>query len=91
MLRKVAVSILVGLGATVECSENGQEALQLVCNGLSDQKKPGSSNNLPYDYILMDCEVRAMISLPLHIFFMAFLHNIFNQNAYGIFVFDRCL
>jgi CheY-like chemotaxis protein len=71
LLRKVIVSSLVALGATVEYSENGQEALQLVYDGLIDRRKHGSSNNLPYDYILMDCEVRAMISFPF-IFFHGF-------------------
>lgn len=75
VLRMVTGSHLLGLGATVEYSENGQEALQLVYNGLSDQRKHGPSKILPYDYILMDCEVKAMISFSLT-FFIAFLHNI---------------
>ncbi|KAF5455369.1 hypothetical protein F2P56_024958 [Juglans regia] len=57
LLRKVTVSRLLRLGATVELSENGQEALELVCKGLSDQSKCGTSKILPYDYILMDCEM----------------------------------
>ncbi|KAG6704107.1 hypothetical protein I3842_07G119900, partial [Carya illinoinensis] len=56
LLRKLTVSHLLRLGATVELSENGQEALELVCKGLSDQRKCGTSKILPYDYILMDCE-----------------------------------
>jgi hypothetical protein len=67
----VNVSSLLGLGAIVEYATNGQEALQLVCNGLSDKRKHGASNIIPYDYILMDCEVTSMISFPFT-FFMAF-------------------
>jgi hypothetical protein len=71
VLRMVNVSSLSGLGAIVEYATNGQEALQLVCNGLSDKRNHGASNILPYDYILMDCEVTSMISFPFT-FFMAF-------------------
>ncbi|XP_042988785.1 LOW QUALITY PROTEIN: histidine kinase CKI1-like [Carya illinoinensis] len=60
LLRKLTVSHLLRLGATVELSENGQEALELVCKGLSDQRKCGTSKILPYDYILMDCEVNGL-------------------------------
>ncbi|KAB1223455.1 Histidine kinase CKI1 [Morella rubra] len=57
MLRKLTLSHLLRLGATVELSENGQEALELVDKGLSDQREHGASKTLPYDYILMDCEM----------------------------------
>jgi hypothetical protein len=67
--RKVNVSSLLRLGAIVEYATNGQEALQLICNGLSDKRKHGASNILPYDYILMDCEVTSMISFPFTFFF----------------------
>jgi hypothetical protein len=63
VLRKLTVANLLKLGATTEICENGQEALELVCKGLSDQRKFGASEILPYDYILMDCEVKTMISL----------------------------
>ncbi|KAA8549091.1 hypothetical protein F0562_000775 [Nyssa sinensis] len=60
VLRKLAMSNLSLLGANVELCENGEEALQLVCKGLSDQRKRGFSSVLPYDYILMDCEMPVM-------------------------------
>lgn len=58
VLQKLARLNLERLGATIEICENGKEALELVCNGLGNQWKHGASNALPYDYILMDCEVR---------------------------------
>ena len=63
LLRKLTVASLLKLGATAETCVNGQEALDLVCKGLSDQRKLGASKILPYDYVLMDCEVKTMISL----------------------------
>ncbi|CAK9183094.1 unnamed protein product [Ilex paraguariensis] len=51
---------LYKLGATVILCENGEEALQLVCKGLSDQRKRRAAHILPYDYILMDCEMPVM-------------------------------
>ncbi|OIW12990.1 hypothetical protein TanjilG_15439, partial [Lupinus angustifolius] len=53
LLRKLALATLVPLGATIEQCENGEEAVNLVKEGLSRKDFP----NLPYDYILMDCEV----------------------------------
>ncbi|KAG5514155.1 hypothetical protein RHGRI_035527 [Rhododendron griersonianum] len=68
VLRKVAVANVTALGAMVESCENGKKALELVCKGLSDQarKLDGAaaittgSSLLPYDYILMDCEMPVM-------------------------------
>ncbi|CAK9145213.1 unnamed protein product [Ilex paraguariensis] len=60
MLRKVAMSRLSQLGASVILCENGEEALQLVCQGLSDQRRRGASHILPFDYILMDCQMNLM-------------------------------
>ncbi|KAH7838082.1 hypothetical protein Vadar_021823 [Vaccinium darrowii] len=72
VLRKVAVANVSGLGAMVESCENGKQALELVCKGLSDQtrKLDGAaaaaaaattgSNLLPFDYVLMDCEMPVM-------------------------------
>ncbi|CAK7348414.1 unnamed protein product [Dovyalis caffra] len=58
--RKVTRHILKGHGATVEVCENGEEALQLVCRGLHNQREHIHSIVLPYDYILMDCEMPKM-------------------------------
>ncbi|KAF9619920.1 hypothetical protein IFM89_010231 [Coptis chinensis] len=46
------------LGATVECCENGEEAVLQVCGALreSDQR----SSKLPYDFIFMDCQMPIM-------------------------------
>ncbi|KAF8379736.1 hypothetical protein HHK36_029184 [Tetracentron sinense] len=60
MLRKVAMTIIRRLGAVVETCENGEEALEQVCNALSNQRTQGASKILPYDYILMDCEMPKM-------------------------------
>ncbi|CAK9175560.1 unnamed protein product [Ilex paraguariensis] len=60
VLRKVTMTRLYQLGATVILCENGEEVLQLVCNGLSHQRKHGAAHILPYDYILMDCEMPVM-------------------------------
>ncbi|KAK9201958.1 hypothetical protein WN944_017167 [Citrus x changshan-huyou] len=60
MLRRVAEINLRHLGATVEACENGEAALQLVRSGLKDQRDLGAPHILPYDYILMDCEMPIM-------------------------------
>jgi PleD family two-component response regulator len=52
ILRMLATNLLVSLGATVEQCENGEEAVRLVDEGLKRDYP-----NLPYDYILMDCQV----------------------------------
>ena len=57
VLRKVTASTLCSLGAMVDICENGKEAFDQICKVLSDQRKEGHSNSLPYDYIFMDCEV----------------------------------
>lgn len=61
MLRRVAEINLRHLGATVEACENGEAALQLVRSGLKDQRDLGAPHILPYDYILMDCEVVTLL------------------------------
>ncbi|KAF3454879.1 hypothetical protein FNV43_RR05327 [Rhamnella rubrinervis] len=59
--RKVATILISRLGATVELCENGKESVELVGNGLSSQtKQGGASMLLPYDYVLMDCEMPIM-------------------------------
>ncbi|GKU99371.1 hypothetical protein SLEP1_g12230 [Rubroshorea leprosula] len=60
MLRKVTMKKLEQDGAIVEVCENGKEALNLVRNGLRDRTKNGASHVLPYDYILMDCQMPLM-------------------------------
>ncbi|GFZ04532.1 signal transduction histidine kinase [Actinidia rufa] len=63
VLRKLAVTSVSRFGAKVESCENGEEALELVCRALRDQRKDGASTSevvLPYDYILMDCEMPVM-------------------------------
>ncbi|KAL5791931.1 hypothetical protein ACOSP7_000525 [Xanthoceras sorbifolium] len=60
VLRKLAKCNLTKLGATVDVCENGEEALQLVSDSLKDQIKHGGPQNMPYDYILMDCEMPIM-------------------------------
>ncbi|KAF9600097.1 hypothetical protein IFM89_002570 [Coptis chinensis] len=58
MLRKIAIFALKKLGATVECCENGDEAVIQVRGALqeSDQR----SSKLPYDFIFMDCQMPIM-------------------------------
>ncbi|KAF5199366.1 Histidine kinase cki1 [Thalictrum thalictroides] len=58
MLRKVAITILENLGATVTCCKNGEEAVRHVCITL--QKNHKSSSRFLYDFILMDCEMPIM-------------------------------
>ncbi|KAL3604773.1 hypothetical protein D5086_005632 [Populus alba] len=58
--RRVTSHILKGHGATVEVCENGEEAFQLVCIGLHNQREHSHSIVLPYDYILMDCKMPKM-------------------------------
>lgn len=66
VLGKLAMHHTSRLGATVELCEDGKLALELVSNGLGKQmKQGGASLVLPYDYILMDCEVKIMISIIL--------------------------
>ncbi|THG04019.1 histidine kinase CKI1-like [Camellia sinensis] len=57
VLLKLAATIISKLGADVETCRNGEEAFELVCKGLSNRRKDGGSAFLPYDYILMDCEM----------------------------------
>ncbi|KAF5732396.1 histidine kinase CKI1 [Tripterygium wilfordii] len=60
VLKKVAKMNLQKLGATVEECGNGEEALRLVQDSLQNQRKHNASFSLPYDYILMDCEMPTM-------------------------------
>ncbi|TYG89969.1 hypothetical protein ES288_A12G145100v1 [Gossypium darwinii] len=52
MLSILAITTATQLGADVEHCENGNEALERVCNGLKAQRN--------YDYVLMDCEMLPM-------------------------------
>lgn len=54
LLQRIATAFLSRLGAVTEICANGQEAVQTVCKALNDQR---TSHVLPYDCILMDCEV----------------------------------
>ncbi|CAL5330298.1 unnamed protein product [Camellia sinensis] len=57
VLLKLAAANISKLGADVETCRNGEEAFEIVCKGLRDRRKDGGSAFLPYDYILMDCEM----------------------------------
>ncbi|XP_058084102.1 histidine kinase CKI1 [Magnolia sinica] len=58
-LTRVGVAILRRQGATVECCENGEEALHLVIKALHGIRD-GLSKTFAYDIILMDCEMPIM-------------------------------
>ncbi|GAV87387.1 LOW QUALITY PROTEIN: Response_reg domain-containing protein/HATPase_c domain-containing protein, partial [Cephalotus follicularis] len=60
VLRKIAESNLKRLGVTFEVCKNGEEALELVRNGLRGLRKHNAPYTPPYDYILMDCEMPIM-------------------------------
>ncbi|KAI3881623.1 hypothetical protein MKX03_024944 [Papaver bracteatum] len=62
VLRRMATAILYRLGAIVEVCENGEEAVKQVSNALKepDHRPEGTSKFLPYDYILMDCQMPVM-------------------------------
>ena len=81
--RKVTRHILKGHGATVEVCENGEEAFQLVRIGLHNQREHSHSIVLPYDYILMDCEVKNMNLFTFMLLSIVF----FAKNAYLSFIF----
>lgn len=57
VLCKLATAHVTRLGGTVEACENGAKALQLVQDGLRKNMMNNDFMILPYDYILMDCEV----------------------------------
>ncbi|KAL5560993.1 hypothetical protein UlMin_030740 [Ulmus minor] len=62
MLRRLAFMLVSKVGANVKLCQNGKEALELVSMALAanDQIKHGGAAILPYDYILMDCEMKVM-------------------------------
>lgn len=66
VLRKVTIKKLCSLGAEVEVCVNGKEAFDHMCKVLTDHRKGGHSNSLPYDYIFMDCEVILQNSSQFH-------------------------
>lgn len=53
----IGKKILLKLGVNIEMCRNGKEALTMVSKGLSDQRNLGASHILPFEYILMDCQV----------------------------------
>lgn len=61
--RTLAMKQISILGASVDVCTNGKDAVGLVCNGLTDlreekeEEEEEVTRSLPYDYILMDCEV----------------------------------
>ena len=56
--RIVAMKLISNLGGIVDLCTNGQTAFDLVRKELASREKEGNSPSLPYDYILMDCEVK---------------------------------
>ncbi|KAL8262223.1 hypothetical protein R6Q59_026272 [Mikania micrantha] len=56
----IAKRIFLNNGVIFDTCTNGKEALTFVSKGLTDQKDLGASHILPYDYILMDCEMPVM-------------------------------
>ncbi|KAL2519615.1 Histidine kinase CKI1 [Abeliophyllum distichum] len=60
--RKIATSFASQLGANTYSCVNGEQALEAVCKGLKDQYITGASKiSVPFDYILMDCEVERQL------------------------------
>ncbi|XP_055814351.1 histidine kinase CKI1-like isoform X2 [Solanum dulcamara] len=60
-LLMICTTAISKLGATTYTCKNGQEAVDEVCKGLSDQRDIGPSTpSPPFDYILMDCEMPEM-------------------------------
>ncbi|XP_027109545.2 histidine kinase CKI1-like [Coffea arabica] len=59
VLRRVASTRISKLGARVEVCENGKEAFDKVCKVLNDEKEI-NQETLPYDFIIMDCEMPVM-------------------------------
>lgn len=66
VLQRLAVTILSRLGATIECCNNGEDALNLIRKALQGINEMHSGNHqemarlcrrLSYDIVLMDCEV----------------------------------
>ncbi|GAB4841770.1 hypothetical protein Ancab_022492 [Ancistrocladus abbreviatus] len=59
VLGMVSEAFVSQLGASVLLSHSGEEAVTLVSKGLQEQTVPGAAE-LPFDYILMDCEMPGM-------------------------------
>lgn len=59
--RTLAMKQISILGASVDVCTNGKDAAELVCNGLTnpreEEEEEEVTRSLPFDYILMDCEV----------------------------------
>ncbi|XP_076912125.1 histidine kinase CKI1-like [Bidens hawaiensis] len=59
----IAKRVFLKYGVVFDTCTNGQEALTFVSKGLTDQRDIGASHILPYDYILMDCQVTFLFFL----------------------------
>lgn len=69
ILNKLTTAHLRKLGANFEVCSNGKEAFDRICKILRDQRKDGHSKaDLPYDYIMMDCEVILVCLLKAFLF-----------------------
>lgn len=55
--REFASRLVIKHGGTTDQCSNGKEAFELVSKELANQMKQGDNMILPYDCILMDCEV----------------------------------
>ncbi|KAL5786732.1 hypothetical protein ACOSQ2_009124 [Xanthoceras sorbifolium] len=60
IILKLTVNSLRKFGADVEICINGKQAFDQISKSLSDQRKDGQSKALPYDCIIMDCEMPVM-------------------------------
>ncbi|KAL7003151.1 hypothetical protein U1Q18_004309 [Sarracenia purpurea var. burkii] len=62
LLRRLATNNLLKLGANVDSCDNGKDAFDRVSKVLGDQMigEGRHSGALPYDFILMDCEMPVM-------------------------------
>ncbi|KAI7728376.1 hypothetical protein M8C21_005695 [Ambrosia artemisiifolia] len=60
MQQMIAKRVFLKNGVIFDTCTNGNEALTFVSKGLTDQKVLGAPHILPYDYILMDCQMPVM-------------------------------
>ncbi|KAI7728375.1 LOW QUALITY PROTEIN: hypothetical protein M8C21_005694, partial [Ambrosia artemisiifolia] len=60
MQQMIAKRVFLKNGVIFDTCTNGNEALTFVSKGLTDQKVLGAPHILPYDFILMDCQMPVM-------------------------------